>query len=135
MPRVVADTNILVSAFISSGAPRRVFERVLEGRLTLIASHETLEEFERVISREKFGLPKEVAAGIADLVKAVSVVVEPKEKLKVIQRDPKDNLFLECAIAGSAEYIVTGDNDLLSLNEFKRVKIVKSEELLELLNF
>jgi hypothetical protein len=133
MPRVVADTNILISAFISSGAPRKVFMRVLEGRLILVASNETLEEFRDVISREKFGLPEEVATEIVAVVEAASVVVEPKQKLKVVERDPKDDPFLECAIAGGAEYIVTGDNDLLSLEEYEGVKIVGPEELLDLL--
>jgi len=58
MPRVVADTNILISAFISSRAPRKVSERVLEGRLILVASHETLEEFRDVISRRSLGCQK-----------------------------------------------------------------------------
>lgn len=106
-----------------------MFELVLEGKLILIASRETLEEFRGVISRKKFGL-QEVAAEIAAVVEAASVIVEPEQKFKAVERDPKDNLFLECAIAGGAEYIVTGDNDLLSLKEFRGVKIISAEELL-----
>ena len=133
MLRVVADTNILNSAFISSGAPRKAFEHALKGKLPLIASPETLKEFKDVISREKFGLPKNVVSNITSLVETLSVIVEPKEKLRVVKRDPKDNIFLECAIAGGAEYIVTGDEDLLCLKEFNGIKVLRVEELLKLL--
>ncbi|WP_425274152.1 PIN domain-containing protein [Thermoanaerobacter siderophilus] len=57
----------------------------------------------------------------------------PKQKIEVIKEDPKDNIFLECALEGSCDFIVTGDNHLLQLKEYKNIKIVKAEEFVTIL--
>ena len=61
------------------------------------------------------------------------IVVVPTETLSVVQRDESDNRFLECAVAGSADYLVSGDDDLLSLGSYERVQIVRAADFLAML--
>ena len=63
-----------------------------------------------------------------DLIVRNSIIVEPKEKISIVKDDPKDNIFIETAIAGNADYIITQDNHLLKLKEFRRVKVITPEE-------
>ena len=60
-------------------------------------------------------------------------VVEPKEEIKFIKEDPKDNIILECALAAKAGYIVSGDKHLLKLKEYKGIKIMSAREFLDIL--
>lgn len=62
-----------------------------------------------------------------------STIIEPKQKFEVVKDDPKDNKIIECAIEGNVDYIVSQDNHLLKLEEFRRIKIMKPEEFVEVL--
>ncbi len=64
----------------------------------------------------------------------ISTKVTPKENVEVIREDPEDNKFLDCAVAGKADYIVSGDQHLLELNEHEGIKIVTASELLKVLS-
>lgn len=129
--RGVFDTNVLISAFLSDGIPRKVFMRVLKGDVVLLLSEQLLREFKGVISRKKFGFSKEDVARMVDLLRKAGYIVEPGVRLNHIKEDPDDNRVLECAIAGSAGYIVSGDRHLLDLGEFRSIKIVTAAEFLE----
>lgn len=133
MIKAVLDTNILVSSTIAKGNEFQLLELANEGRYELISSFDILEEFEEVISRARFGFTKNVIERIVDNVIEVAKIVDPKEELDVIKEDPDDNKFLECALTGDADYIVSGDDHLLNLKEFRGIKIVKSRRLLEIL--
>ena len=63
-----------------------------------------------------------------------SLIVEDYEKLDIIKEDPDDNKFLEAAIAGNADFIISQDNHLLKLKEFNNVKIIIPEEFLKIIN-
>ena len=98
---------------------------------------EILEELVDVLSRDCFKLKLDNVdnsiEGILSRITSISTIVEPRETLDVIDEDPEDNKFLECALEGGAEYIVSGDKHLLSMGEFKEIKIVKSRKFLEIL--
>lgn len=133
MIRAVLDTNILVSATITRGNEFQLLKLAKEGKYELILSLDILEEFEGVISRARFGFTENVIEGVVDNVIEIARIVDPKEKLRVIKEDPDDNKFLECALKGDVDYIVSGDKHLLDLKEFKGMEIVKSRRLLGIL--
>jgi putative PIN family toxin of toxin-antitoxin system len=78
----------------------------------------------RVLSYRKFELSeKEIKELIQEEILPYAEVVKPKRRLRVIRRDPADNRFLECAVAGNAGVIISGDKDLLSLGQYRKIRI------------
>ena len=102
-----------------------------------MASPPILEELERVIHyprlQERYNLPEELIQTFLHLLEQQAILVESEEALSVIERDPSDNRYLECAVARGAEYIVSGDGHLLDLKEYRGVQIFNPKELLALL--
>jgi len=130
MVRVVVDTNILVSALINRGKPQRLVLKLLEEH-TVILSRQMLAELADVLTRDKFAVKtSQVDRFLAILVRKTKIVT-PSSRFKVISEDPDDDVVLNTAYAGKAEYIVTGDRHLLSLKEFKRTKIVTVTQIIE----
>lgn len=133
MLKFVLDTNVLVSALIStSGNPALLLDKAGES-YTLFISKDILKEFEAVISRDKFDFTDEEINTIIEAVVSFSEVVNPAIKLDVIRSDPDDNKILECAVACDASYIVSGDRHLLELKEYSGIKIITPKAALELL--
>ena len=133
MITAVFDTNILISAFISKGAPYQAMISVLDGKVKLCLSSDILKEFQDVIRRKKFGFSKEKIEQMVMMVIDISEMADPKEKVNIIEEDPQDNKVIECAIASDADYIVTGDPHLLKIKRWKGVKIINVNEFLELI--
>jgi putative PIN family toxin of toxin-antitoxin system len=130
MVRAVVDTNILVSALIKRGKPRKLVLKLLEEH-TVILSRQMLAELADVLTRNKFAIKtSQVDRFLAILVRK-SKIVTLSSRFKVISEDPDDDVVLNTAYAGKAEYIVTGDRHLLALKEFKRTKILKVTQILE----
>jgi putative PIN family toxin of toxin-antitoxin system len=133
MVRVVIDTNILVSALIKRGKPRKLVLKLLEEH-TVILSRQMLAELADVLTREKFAVkPSQVDRFLTILIRK-SKIVKPSSHFKVIKEDPDDDVILNTAYAGKAQYIVTGDKHLLALKDFKRTKIVKVNQIIDSLN-
>ena len=125
MIRVVLDTNVLVSALLFSGEPGLIAEGWKSGAFVPVFSHETFAEFRRVLSYPKFSLTvQEIAVLIEDEVLPFCEVVEIGEEILSVCRDPEDDPFLSCAVAASADCIISGDKDLLSLGSFRNIPIV-----------
>lgn len=129
--RVVVDTNILISAFGWPGNERALIEKAIEGKIQLCISSDIFEEFEEVSSRPKFKFSKEDIDDFIGALIEVADIVIPSCSVNIVKRDPSDNKFLECALEAKADYIVTGDNHLLKLKEYKGVKIVRTRGMLE----
>jgi hypothetical protein len=70
---------------------------------------------------------------IAQYIYLKAEIVRPRKSLNVVQEDPSDNKFLECAIEGKADYLVSGDNHLLKLKEFEKVKIISVTDFLSII--
>lgn len=123
--RVVLDTNVLISAALSPyGKPFACLAWVLDNA-TLITSRELLDELDTRLARPKFSKylnDPQRRAFVADLALA-SAMVEVRGVIKVC-RDPDDDKLLEMAIAGGADCLVTGDQDLLILNPFRGVPVL-----------
>jgi putative PIN family toxin of toxin-antitoxin system len=109
MIRVVLDTNIVVSALLQPlGPPAQLFELALGGVMQLCVSGNIYAEYEEVISRPRFQRSPEIIAATLQAVREHGHWVRPTDTVKACA-DPDDDIFLECAQAASAEYLVTGN--------------------------
>lgn len=131
MYRVVFDTNVLLSAIIFGGKPEKAFKLARLNKIQLLISSAILAEFASRL-RYKFQWNE------ADIVNAIKTIayslklINPKIRINIIKDDP-DNRILECAIDGKADFIVSGDQHLLDLEEYKKIKIINTAKFLELL--
>lgn len=130
--RAVLDTNVLVSALLFTGISSELVPLWQRGAFVVLLSRAILEEYLRVLSYPKFQLSEEEIKGLIqeELLPYVEVV-NPRRRLRVVKRDPSDDKFLECAVAGKAQVIISGDKDLLSLGRYRQVRIQSPARFLE----
>jgi putative PIN family toxin of toxin-antitoxin system len=129
--RVVLDTNALVSALLFSGVSSKLVSLWQNGVIAPLLSREILDEYLRVLSYPKFALSEEeIKELIQEEILPFAEVVKPKRRLRVVRRDPSDNKFLECAVAGKANVIISGDKDLLSLGRYRQIRIQSPAQFL-----
>lgn len=132
--RIVLDTNIFISALgWKGGNEYNLVQKCFRKELTLICSPEILEELKAVSLRPKFGFSLEEIDEFISALIEISEIIEPEEQFKIVVNDPDDNKFLDAAVAGKANFIVSGDKHLLALKEFKGVKIVSPAEFIRIL--
>lgn len=129
--RFVCDVNVIISAVLLPGSkPDRVLRKAQDlGKLLM--SESIWLELEQVLARPKFNryiTPEERNDFLMDLSETVQFI-DVNQQINEC-RDPKDNKYLELAISGKAECIVTGDDDLLVLNPFRRIEILTVQEFL-----
>jgi putative PIN family toxin of toxin-antitoxin system len=127
--RVVFDTNIFISAALRGGFSEDILRIAASTDLViLICSENILEELNQKLTT-KFGWAKKDAAFFVSTIRDICQVVEVKDTLKIITRDPKDNIILECAVSGNANLIVSSDQDLITLKEFRGIGIIHPKTL------
>ncbi|MBI2311565.1 MAG: putative toxin-antitoxin system toxin component, PIN family [Betaproteobacteria bacterium] len=127
--KVVFDTNILVSALVFPGGQgETALLRVLAEQDRLVLSKPILDELLGVLGR-KFSRDAEELAHVAVYLSELSLIVRPRRRLHVVKDEP-DNRILECAVAGRADAIVTGDRALLALRKYRGVRIISLREYL-----
>ncbi|OGS94673.1 MAG: putative toxin-antitoxin system toxin component, PIN family [Gallionellales bacterium RIFCSPLOWO2_12_FULL_57_18] len=133
--RAVIDTNVLLSGLLWHGAPHELLEQVRNGELTLISSPALLSELADVISRPKFDviLVRSNTSRIRMLneLHRLVEVIEPPPLPHPVCRDADDDAVLAAAIAGQADLIVSGDDDLLSLKIHQDIPIVTPAEAVQ----
>lgn len=136
MHTIVFDINILVSALIADGKPRQLWFRVVRKELNLVLSSKIRSEFLAVISRKKFQryLTDKDMIDFIMILDNTSRFVRPARGVRVIEEDPDDNLILATAIGGKADYIVSGDRHMLDLGEFRGIKIVTAQMMLDIVD-
>jgi putative PIN family toxin of toxin-antitoxin system len=121
--RVVFDTNIFISALILPGSRADdAMMRIIDGEDTLVISCEIIDEVLTVLAR-KFSKDAEALSRVAVNLAGMGELVSPSEKLTVLD-DEADNRILECAVAGKAEAIVTGDKAMLMLKRYRNIRII-----------
>ena len=129
--RVVADTNILVSALLFGGTSEQVVLAGLRGEIQLLTSLSLLKELEKVL-KEKFKLSIPLVREIVEEVREIAEIVEVFSHIKAISYPEEDNRVLECAVDGKADFIVTGDTKhILPLKEYGGIKILSPSEFLK----
>ncbi len=133
--RVVFDTNVIVSAFLSpQGVPSEIVKLWRQGVFDVVVSREMLDEYRRVLSRSTIRMrhgmtDSEIAAVIAGF-EEVAILVTPGTPDVVIQGDPDDDKVIAAAVAGGAGYIVSGDAHLIDLREHRGIPILRPATLL-----
>lgn len=130
--RAVFDVNILISARLSiSGAPFRSLALAKAGTVQSVTCSQLLNEFaEKLVA--KFGYSVQEARQCAGEIANVSTQADVPGRLRVIAADPDDDVVLECAVVGKADYVVSGDHHLLDMGRYKNIEIVKPNEFLAL---
>ena len=130
MPRIVADTNIYISALNFAGTADEVLALGRAGLVEIYISRAILDEIGGVLTR-KFRWSstrvREAKAAISDF----TVLVHPQEAVSVVREDEADNRILECALEAGADAIVTGDHHLLELRQFGSVRIMTPRGFLD----
>ena len=119
---VVVDTNVLVSGIFWKGSPRKFLSLIFRQEINPFATIDIMAEYCRIIDKVACKRP-DIAARWKSQIAKIMTIIEKNESVEVC-RDPKDNMFLECAIAANAYYLVSGDSDLLVLEKIKEIPII-----------
>ena len=128
--RVVIDTNVLVSGLLSPyGAPGRIVNMVVSGALDVCYDARVITEYREVLLRPKFSFEREYVGSIIEYMECFGVPVSAKPLSKRL-RDPDDEAFLEVAIAGSAEALITGNTSHYPLKGKRATRILTPRQFL-----
>lgn len=130
--KVVFDTNILVSAMLWRGTPYRCLLAIRAGLAELILSPPIMEEFRDVLSR-KFALTQEEAEENSAIVQESASFIDIPGTLRVVPDDPADDKFVETAMVGGAQWLVSGDKHLLRLKEYQGITVISARAFLDML--
>lgn len=130
-PRVVFDTNVLVSGFGFGGKPDECISLALSGEIELVLSTDVLHELAIVVEYDRLPFSAEEGHEFAGLIEDAARIVEPTHSIDAVDADPEDDKFLECAVVADADYVISGDNDLLKLDSYRGVEIVPPADFLE----
>jgi putative PIN family toxin of toxin-antitoxin system len=129
--RIVLDTNVLISAILFGGKPRRVLDLVISGSVDCTLSIAMLDELRDVLQRPKFGFPADLYLTIAEELHGVCDIIFASVRVDAIRSDPEDNRILECAVEAHARFIVTGDPHLLDQGIFEKIRILGPADYLK----
>jgi putative PIN family toxin of toxin-antitoxin system len=123
--RAVLDTNVYFSAFLSpEGVTFRIWQAAIRRQFVLLVSPAIMREVAEVLRLDLGWRESEIVAQLK-LLSRVAEIVIPKISLQVIKADPDDDKFLECAVEGRADLIVSGDRHLTRLKSFRGIGIVR----------
>lgn len=129
--KIVLDTNILVSAIVFRGKPKRLIEEAIENGIVLYISPFIENELNRVL-KEKFSFDKERLTEVRCFIKDNFIKTRPKNLPKVIKRDISDNNILALAEEVQSDYIISGDNDLVELGSYEEIPIKTPDQFIEI---
>jgi len=120
--KVILDTNVLISTIFWGGKPIKILESILDQNVSLYASTEIMKEYFRIIEKIANGKDGFINTWKMRLMD-ITNIIEPGVSVTDC-KDPKDNMFLECAISADAKVIVSGDNHLLELHPYHGIEIL-----------
>lgn len=132
--RIVPDTNVLISALIKEGKPRRLLSAILRNH-ELVISKEILEEVAITANEpriQKYVEQENIADFLRDLASLASII-RIRSRFKAIAEDPDDDVMLRTGNDGKASFVVSGDIHLLDIGRFRRIRIVTVSEMLDVL--
>ncbi len=131
--RIVIDTNIYISAIFWGGKPRQVVDFGRSEQVLIFTSLEIQAGIDRKL-RTKFGLSDEETAQILLDFSSFTDLITTHEKISIIDDDPDDNKFIECAVSSKSHFIVTGDKHLLNLKRYQDIDILKAADFLSIIS-
>ena len=129
--KAVLDTNIFISAVLFGGNPGEVYRMGIKGLFDLVVSADILQEVEECLVQKFLWEPNKSQAFVSQ-IKRVATVINVQEQVPGVCRDPKDDHVLAAALQEEADYIVSGDKDLLELRSYMGVKIVDAAAFIEI---
>ena len=136
---IVLDTNVIVSALLSpAGHPAEIINLWEAGKIEVVTSPPLLIELDRVLQYPR--VQKHLKRSQSDVdaflrqLKKIAIIVERQVTLAIIKEDPADNRVLECAVAGEASSIISGNAHLLKVKAYKGIVILKPAEFLTLVD-
>jgi putative PIN family toxin of toxin-antitoxin system len=136
--RLVVDTNVLVSAFLWQGTPGRLIEQAGEKEIELFTSRTLLDELATTLAKKKLAKPVLATGLTPDQIlrnyRRLVTLVTARQFLQQVSRDADDDIVLACALAASADLIVSGDDDLLVLKDFQGIPIVTAAQAVARIN-
>ena len=127
--RIVIDTNVIASAVFFGGKPYQLLHYIMEGRVVVVASKEIVDEYEEIVLRLKRKYPEiKTKIPLPELL-ARFELIRVSSDIRV-SRDPDDDKFISCAVDGKCLYIVSGDDDLLTIGNFRDIEILTVADFL-----
>ena len=138
MHKLVLDTNTYISGFLWEGNEAELIRKIESGKAYSFISKDILGEIDEVLRRGKFVNILKAASTTTDevlskIVSLSTIVIGPKLEENVVKEDKKDDKFIECAFNAKAYIIISGDEHLLKLKEYKNIKIMTTSDVLKLL--
>jgi len=130
--KIVVDANIFISSFFWGGNPRRIVERIIAGKDVLFITKEILDEIGDVIRRPKFHASENEIHYFMNSIEELGNRITAKNKIENVSIDEDDNKYIECGIAASVDYIISGDKHLLEIEEYENIKIIDARKYLEI---
>jgi len=129
--RVVVDTNVFVSSFFG-GNPRKIVDLWKTGEVTLCLSKPIIEEYVEVLRRLGLQDERELDELLGLFAHGFHVLFSVKTPdLHLVEEDPDDDKFIECAVALKADFVISGDKNLIAIKDYMGIKIVTSREFLD----
>jgi len=134
MIKIVLDTNILISAILFGGNPRKILSLIIDNKIQAFISPFIIFELKEVLLK-KFNFSLEILEEIEDLIKERFIIVYPKKTINLIKEVLTDNRILECAVEAKADFLISGDTKhILKLKKINKTKIVSTNEFLKYFN-
>lgn len=128
--RIVIDTNVVISGIFFGGVPKKILNAAISGQLIACATMEIIDEYEEIIHEMVERKQGHLNHTILQSLIPVMEIIVPVSRV-TLSRDPDDDKFLGCAKDASALYIVSGDKDLLVLEQFEEIPIITAKEFCE----
>ncbi len=132
MIKAVLDANVLISGLFWKGTCRHIIDLAVTGKIQAVISTEILQEVESVLYEDFFEIPHSKIEEIIRDILSYSYLIVPSDIMIKGLRDLKDTKIIACALSAKADYIVTGDNDLLVLKKYKEIPILSPRSFLDL---
>ncbi|MEK7314508.1 MAG: putative toxin-antitoxin system toxin component, PIN family [Deltaproteobacteria bacterium] len=128
----IVDTNVLISGiFFESGPPDKIIKALINGNFNLVISPEILTEYIETITELRVSYPRINVDNLVDKIFRKSHMYMAGRLPRAVCRDPKDDMFLACAVTSKTKIIVSGDRDLLSVSGYKGIEILTPRRFVE----
>ena len=139
MIHIVIDANLFVSAILKPDSrPAEIISLVRDDKIKLLMSEDIENEIRAVLLYPKIARrhkkSKEYIDAFFNKLRSAAIFVIPKERLSVVKDDPSDNKYLECAVTGNAQYILTGDSHLKEIAVYKGIRVLTAADFLAIIN-
>ena len=132
--KLVLDSIIFISAFYWGGKPQKILDRVVLGLDELYITNAIFDEIAEVMLRPNFKTPPQIIDAYIKAIEKTGKKIFMSGEITGICRDKDDDAIIECGILSSADYLITGDNDLLVLEKYQGMKILSANEYLHIIH-